>query len=79
VNVIGISAYDHESAACLLQDGRLVAAAEEERFSRVKHDPGRPVRAFRFCLDAGGLGVGDVECVAFDESPVTARPACAWS
>ncbi len=69
MNVIGISAYYHESACCLLQDGRLVAAAEEERFSRIKHDPGLPVAAFRFCLDAGGIGIDDIDCVAFYESP----------
>ena len=65
MNVIGISAFYHESACCLLQDGRLVAAAEEERFSRVKHDARLPVAAFSFCLQAGGLDVSDVDCVAF--------------
>ncbi len=79
MNVIGLSAYYHESAACLLQDGRLVAAAEEERFSRLKHDARLPVAAFRFCLEAGGLDVTDVDCVAFYESPVKKLARQLWS
>jgi carbamoyltransferase len=70
VNVVGISAFFHESACCLLRDGRLVAAAEEERFSRVKHDPRLPVSAFRWCLRQGGIGITEVDCVAYYESPV---------
>ncbi|MCP5114621.1 MAG: carbamoyltransferase, partial [bacterium] len=68
-HVIGLSAFYHESACCLLRDGELVAAASEERFTRVKHDPRLPVSAFRFCLEAGGLGITDVDAVAFYESP----------
>jgi carbamoyltransferase len=56
-----------------------VAAAEEERFTRVKHDPALPVRAFRFCLEAGGLGPGDVDCVAFYESPVKKLGRQLWA
>jgi carbamoyltransferase len=69
MNVVGISAFFHESACCLLQDGRLVAAAEEERFSRVKHDPRLPVAAFRYCLAAGGIGPHQVDCLAYYELP----------
>ena len=69
MNILGLSAFFHESACCLLRDGRVVAAAEEERFSRVKHDPRLPVSAFRFCLRAGGLGLTDLDAVAFYESP----------
>ena len=79
MNVIGISAFYHESACCLLQDGRLVAAAEEERFSRVKHDARLPVAAFSFCLQAGGLDVSDVDCVAFYESPVKKLGRQLWA
>ncbi len=68
-NVIGLSAFYHESACCLLRDGELVAAASEERFSRVKHDSRLPASAFRFCLEAGGLQVTDVDAVAYYESP----------
>ncbi|MFL6292807.1 MAG: carbamoyltransferase [Thermoanaerobaculia bacterium] len=79
VNVVGISAFFHESACCLLQDGRLVAAAEEERFSRVKHDPRLPVSAFRYCLRAGGIGIADVNAVAYYESPVRKLARQLWS
>ncbi len=69
MNIIGLSAFYHESACCLLQDGRLVAAVAEERFSRVKHDARVPVQAFRYCLEAGGLSLPDVDVVAYYESP----------
>jgi carbamoyltransferase len=70
MNILGLSAFFHESACCLLRDGVLAAAAEEERFSRVKHDPRLPVSAFRFCLEAGGIGITEVDCVAYYESPI---------
>jgi carbamoyltransferase len=69
MNIIGVSAYYHDSACCLLQDGKLVAAAAEERFSRRKHDRRLPINAFRFCLAAGRIGIADVDCVAYYESP----------
>jgi carbamoyltransferase len=69
VNIVGLSAYYHDSASCLLQDGQLVSAAQEERFSRVKHDARLPVAAFRYCLDEGGIDVLDVDAVAYYESP----------
>jgi carbamoyltransferase len=79
LNVVGISAFFHESACCLLQDGRLVAAAEEERFSRVKHDPRLPVSAFRWCLEAGGIGITEIDAVAYYESPVRKLARQLWS
>jgi len=70
VNIIGVSAFYHESSCCLLQDGRLVAAASEERFTRVKFDRRAPINAFRACLEAGGrLSPADIDCVAYYESP----------
>ena len=69
MNIVGISAFYHQSACCLLADGELVAAAEEERFSRVKHDPRLPVEAFRFCLRAADLSIADVDAVAYYELP----------
>ncbi|HLX09828.1 MAG TPA: carbamoyltransferase N-terminal domain-containing protein [Thermoanaerobaculia bacterium] len=69
MNVVGVSAFFHEAACCLLQDGRLVAAAEEERFSRLKHDPRLPVAAFRHCLAAGGIGPHEIDCLAYYEQP----------
>jgi carbamoyltransferase len=79
VNVVGVSAFFHESACCLLQDGRLVAAAEEERFSRIKHDPRLPVAAFRYCLRAGGIGITDVDALAYYESPVRKLARQLWA
>ncbi len=69
MNIVGISAFFHESASCLLRDGQLVAAASEERFSRVKHDPRLPVEAFRFCLESAGMGINEVDCLAYYECP----------
>src|SRR6185295_11971496 len=69
MNILGISAFYHESACCLLRDGRLVAAASEERFTRVKHDPRLPVEAFRFCLDREGLDLLDLDAIAYYELP----------
>jgi carbamoyltransferase len=69
LNILGISAHYHDAACCLLRDGRLIAAAEEERFSRLKHDPGLPWQAFRFCLEQGGLRLSEVDCVAYYENP----------
>jgi carbamoyltransferase len=68
-NIVGISAYFHDAAACILRDGRLVAAAEEERFTRRKHDPSLPLRALEWCLREAGLTVADVDCVAYYETP----------
>jgi carbamoyltransferase len=79
LNVVGISAFFHESACCLLRDGRLVAAAEEERFSRLKHDPRLPVSAFRWCLEAGGIGITEIDAVAWYESPVRKLARQLWS
>jgi carbamoyltransferase len=69
LNVVGISAHFHDAACCLLCDGELVAAAQEERFSRRKHDPGLPIRAFRYCLEQAGLTMPDVHCLAYYEDP----------
>ncbi|MHC5035901.1 MAG: carbamoyltransferase family protein [Planctomycetota bacterium] len=69
--VLGISGFfHHDPAAALLVDGRLVAAAEEERFSRIKHAPGAlPLGAARFCLEAGGISPADLDALAFSWSP----------
>jgi carbamoyltransferase len=71
MNIIGISAYYHDAAACLVQDGRIVAAAQEERFTRKKHDASFPANAIRYCLAEAGLKAGDtVDAVAFYDKPV---------
>lgn len=78
LNIIGISAGYHDSACCLLQDGELVAAAQEERFSRIKNDKSFPKQAFRYCLQAGGLTISDVSCVAFYEDPTLKLGRQVW-
>src|SRR5688500_9285101 len=69
MRVLGISAYYHDSAAAIVVDGRIVAAAQEERFTRRKHDPSFPHRAVRACLETAGLGASDVDFVAFYDKP----------
>ena len=68
--ILGISAYYHDSAAALLIDGRVVSAAQEERFSRRKHDPSFPSHAIRFCLDQAGLTISDLDAVTYYEKPL---------
>jgi carbamoyltransferase len=68
--ILGISAFYHDSAAALLEDGRIVAAAQEERFTRKKHDPGFPTEAVRFCLEFAGLQVKDLDAIAFYDKPL---------
>ena len=67
--IAGISAYYHDSAAALLQDGKIVAAAEEERFSRRKHDSGFPHHALRYCLGEARVNLSDVDRVVFYDKP----------
>jgi len=69
MHVLGISCYFHDAAAALLRDGALVAAAEEERFSRKKHDYEFPQRAIDFCLRTAGIAAGDLDWVVFFEKP----------
>lgn len=68
--VLGISALYHDAAAALLCDGEIVAAASEERFSRVKHDAALPIRAIEFCLNQVGIHIDDVEAVVYYEKPL---------
>lgn len=70
MNILGIACYYHDSSATLLQDGKVVAAAEEERFSREKHDHGFPFQAIQYCLQAGNLRIEDVDYIAFYEKPI---------
>jgi len=71
VNILGISAYYHDSAACLVQDGRIVAAAQEERFSRRKHDSSFPHHAVRYCLAEGDVARDGIDAVVFYDKPLT--------
>lgn len=65
--IVGVNAYHSDSSACLVIDGRLIAAAEEERFRRIKHWSGFPSEAIRYCLSEARLGVGDVDCIAINQ------------
>lgn len=67
--VLGLSAFYHDSAACLLKDGHIIAAAEEERFTRCKHDPTFPIEAIRYVLGEARIGANDLAAVAFYEKP----------
>jgi len=69
VRILGISAFYHDSAAALLEDGRIVAAAQEERFTRKKHDARFPLHAIRYCLAESGIAVGDLDRVVFYDKP----------
>lgn len=69
MRILGISAYYHDSAAAILQDGVVIAAAQEERFSRIKNDAGFPTEAIRFCLDYSGVRLADLDAVVFYDKP----------
>src|SRR6185436_2464136 len=69
MRVLGISAFYHDSAAALIEDGKLVGAAQEERFTRKKHDSAFPENAVNYCLDEAGIKLADVDYVAFYDKP----------
>ncbi len=69
MRILGISAFYHDSAAALIEDGKIIAAAQEERFTRKKHDARFPVNAIRCCLSEGGTGMGGVDHVVFYDKP----------
>jgi carbamoyltransferase len=65
MSILGISAFYHDSAACLVQDGKIIAAAQEERFTRKKHDASFPKKAVEFPLKQGGINTSDLDYVGF--------------
>tara|TARA_Y100000022_G_scaffold199821_1_gene213253 strand:- start:351 stop:2168 length:1818 start_codon:yes stop_codon:yes gene_type:complete len=67
--ILGISAYYHDSAACILKDGRIIAAAQEERFTRKKHDQNFPINAIKYCMQEAGIIADDLKIVAFYDKP----------
>ena len=69
MKILGISAFYHDSAAALICDGEIVAAAQEERFSRKKHDPRFPIHAVKYCLAEGQVGPEGPDAVAFYDKP----------
>ncbi len=70
MNILGISAFYHDSAAALVRDGKIVAAVQEERFTRKRHDPDFPRQASRYCLESQGLTIKDVDYVVFYDKPL---------
>ena len=71
MNILGISAYYHDSAACLVRDGVIIAAAQEERFTRKKHDSRFPVNAANYCLKEGkSIDPREIDYVAFYDKPL---------
>ncbi|MEE3347762.1 MAG: carbamoyltransferase [Nitrospinota bacterium] len=69
MNILGISAFYHDSAACLVRDGEIISAAQEERFTRKKHDASFPKKAVEFCLKQGGIRTSDLDYVGFYDKP----------
>jgi len=70
MKILGISAYYHDSAAALVSDGVITAAAQEERFTRIKHDPAFPANAINFCLQTEGITIGDIDHIVFYDKPM---------
>lgn len=70
MKILGISAYYHDSAAALLCDGKIVAAAQQERFSRKKHDAEFPAEAISYCLDYGNVRLKDIDKIVFYDKPL---------
>lgn len=70
MRILGISAFYHDSAAAIIEDGKIIAAAQEERFTRKKHDPGFPGNALKFCLEYSGSTIDDLDAVAFYDKPL---------
>ena len=67
--ILGISAFYHDSAAAMVIDGDIVAAAQEERFTRIKHDPSYPVNAINYCLEEAGLKLDQIDYISFYDKP----------
>jgi len=78
MNILGLSCFYHDSAACALKDGKIIAAAQEERFTRRKNTPDFPINAINFCIQAEGLTVSDIDYMGFYEKPYLkfARAVC---
>lgn len=70
MTILGISAFYHDSAAAIVQDGKIMAAAQEERFTRKKHDESFPINAVKFCLQHCGLQINDIDAIAFYDKPL---------
>lgn len=69
MNILGINAFHGDASACLIIDDKIVAAAEEERFSRIKHSAGIPINAIKFCLDFSKLNINEIDHIAINRDP----------
>ena len=67
--ILGISAFYHDSAACLVKDGEILAAVQEERFTRIKHDKKFPAKSIKYCLEYAGINLSEIEYIVFYEKP----------
>jgi len=79
MNIVGVSCFYHDSAACLIQDGLIVAACSEERFTRVKNTAEFPIHAINFCLQQAGITSADIDCIAFYEKPFLKFHRVMWN
>ncbi len=70
MNILGISCFYHDSAAALLMNGKIIAAAQEERFTRIKHDPAFPTNAVSYCLEESGLRIDQLDAIVFYDKPL---------
>jgi carbamoyltransferase len=70
MNILGISCFYHDSAACLVRDGDILVAAQEERFTRKKHDPGFPKNAIEFILSENSITISDIDYIVFYDKPL---------
>ena len=68
--ILGISAFYHDSASCIINEGEIIAAAQEERFSRIKHDQNFPRNAIKFCLKEANISLRDLDHIIFYEKPI---------
>lgn len=74
INILGISCFYHDSAACILKDGHILAAAQEERLTRKKHDPRFPRKAIAYCLEEAGISINVLDHVVFYDNPFLTFP-----
>ncbi len=70
MKTLGISAFYHDSAAAVIRDGKIIAAAQEERFTRKKHDESFPINAIEFCIKQSGIDINDFDAIAFYDKPL---------
>jgi carbamoyltransferase len=74
--ILGLNAYHGDSSACIVIDGKLIAAVEEERFTRIKHWAGLPVKAIEYCLNEAGVRVEDINHIAVNRNPTAHSTVC---